>query len=310
MLCPAIWHSACGQAVDLPAIEIPASRLDDAGLWDVQFLDPDQGWAVGDLGVILVTRDGGDNWRPQSSGTSASLRAVSFLSPRDGVVVGGWYETDTGLSRGVILRTRDGGASWESVPSDLPALTAFTRLPGGVWIASGDWSSIHLGRLFVSEDQGLSWRVIDGDQSFPATALSLNSAGVTLCDHQGVLFQFDLANWQLAALSAPGPCSLLHVHADTAIAALQSGGLLVSRNGGQRWTPLNPAPPVDAERFPAGRELASRGGSDEADFDISRFQALCATTSKDGTIWIAGRAGQLSVGGGSQWQEKLASDGH
>jgi photosystem II stability/assembly factor-like uncharacterized protein len=63
-------------------VEIPASRLEDAGLWDVQFLDPDQGWAVGELGVILVTRDGGDNWRPQASGTSASLRAVSFLSPR------------------------------------------------------------------------------------------------------------------------------------------------------------------------------------------------------------------------------------
>lgn len=290
-LCPAMVPPACGQAVDLPSMEIPASRLEDAGLWDVQFLDPDQGWAVGELGVILVTRDGGDNWRPQASGTSAALRAVSFLSPRDGVVVGGWYETDTGLSRGVILRTRDGGASWEALANDLPALTAFTRLPGGVWIASGDWSSIHLGRLFVSEDQGVSWRVIDGDQTLPATALSLNAAGVTLCDHQGVLFQFDLANWQSAALSAPGPCSLLHVQGDTAIAALRSGDLLVSRDGGQRWTPLEPAPPVAAERFSAGRELPSRGGSDKANFDIGRFQALCATTSKDGTIWLAGAPG-------------------
>ncbi len=290
-LCPAVVRSVSGQAVDLPSVEIPASRLDDAGLWDVQFLDPDQGWAVGELGVILVTRDGGDNWLPQASGTNASLRAVSFLSPLDGVAVGGWYETDTGLSRGVILRTRDGGVNWEALPNDLPALSAFTRLPGGVWIASGDWSSIQLGRLFVSEDQGVSWRVIDGDQSLPATALSLNSTGVTLCDHQGVLFQFDLANWDSAALSAPGPCSLLHVQGDTAVAALRSGGLLVSRDGGQRWTPLRPAPPVDPGRFPPGRELSNRGGSDGADFDSGRFKALCATTSQDGTIWLAGAPG-------------------
>ncbi len=79
-------------------------------LWAVSVLDSDTFTAVGDLGTIVRTTDGGDTWTPQTSGTTDILRAVSFVDANTGTVVGGAQ----GISRssGTILRTTDGGATW------------------------------------------------------------------------------------------------------------------------------------------------------------------------------------------------------
>jgi photosystem II stability/assembly factor-like uncharacterized protein len=75
----------------------------DTDLLDVQFLDTNQGWAVGEGGVILHTVDGGATWSHQVSTTSENLAAVSFCNAEHGYAVG------TG---GTILRTFDGGIKW------------------------------------------------------------------------------------------------------------------------------------------------------------------------------------------------------
>ena len=59
--------------------------------------------AVGALGTILRTTDGGDTWTPQSSGTTNFLNGVSFVDANTGTAVGG---------EGTILRTTDGGDTW------------------------------------------------------------------------------------------------------------------------------------------------------------------------------------------------------
>jgi photosystem II stability/assembly factor-like uncharacterized protein len=43
----------------------PPEMLEDAELTSVWFLDSDQGWVVGDRGVILHTEDGGRHWQLQ-----------------------------------------------------------------------------------------------------------------------------------------------------------------------------------------------------------------------------------------------------
>jgi hypothetical protein len=74
----------------------PEEFLRDAELSDVCFLDPDRGWAVGDRGVILHTKDGGRNWHLQASPVNCRLESVCFLDDRSGWIVGGW----TGGRRG------------------------------------------------------------------------------------------------------------------------------------------------------------------------------------------------------------------
>ena len=69
-------------------------------LWAVSFTDSSNGTAVGEVGTILRTTDGGAHWITQPSGTVLNLRAVSFTDGNSGTAVG---------EGGVILRTTDGG---------------------------------------------------------------------------------------------------------------------------------------------------------------------------------------------------------
>ena len=62
--------------------------LDDAELTDVFFLDPDQGWAVGDRGVILHTEDGGRHWQVQRVGGRLQIRVGALY--RRPHRLGGW----------------------------------------------------------------------------------------------------------------------------------------------------------------------------------------------------------------------------
>src|SRR5947209_1637283 len=62
----------------------PVRHFADAPLRAVTFLTHDEGWAVGDDGVIWQTIDGGATWDWRDSGTRASLRAVQFLTPYTG----------------------------------------------------------------------------------------------------------------------------------------------------------------------------------------------------------------------------------
>jgi hypothetical protein len=45
----------------------------------LDFVDGLTGWAVGDFGTILFTRDGGNTWQAQHSGTESNLTAFYFF---------------------------------------------------------------------------------------------------------------------------------------------------------------------------------------------------------------------------------------
>ena len=49
----------------------------------------DDGWIVGDQGVILHTTDGGATWTPQTSGVTDDLAGVTFVDAQHGWAVGG-----------------------------------------------------------------------------------------------------------------------------------------------------------------------------------------------------------------------------
>lgn len=72
----------------------------------VDFISPDEGWAVGDTGLIVHTIDGGNHWETQTSGVTNALYGVKFLDRQTGYVVGS----------SVILKTVNGGLTW--MPED------------------------------------------------------------------------------------------------------------------------------------------------------------------------------------------------
>src|SRR4051812_15160310 len=101
----------------LGLLTVPTARavevrhFEDAALHAVQFADKNEGWAVGDEGVIWHTIDGGQHWERQPTGVRASLRSLHFVNPYFGWVAGR-EELAGGGSAGVVLCTQDGGVSW------------------------------------------------------------------------------------------------------------------------------------------------------------------------------------------------------
>ena len=54
----------------------------------VHFVSPKDGLAVGDLGVILRTTDGGRTWKAQKSGTGTRLTQTRFISEKEAWAAG------------------------------------------------------------------------------------------------------------------------------------------------------------------------------------------------------------------------------
>jgi photosystem II stability/assembly factor-like uncharacterized protein len=89
---------------------------------DVHVFNTNSAVAVGDVGTVLNTSDGGMNWKVQhyTGGTSKKLNAVHFIDDDTGWAVGGYTYS------GIILKTIDGGIIWNS-----PIVTpAGRRVPG------------------------------------------------------------------------------------------------------------------------------------------------------------------------------------
>jgi photosystem II stability/assembly factor-like uncharacterized protein len=143
-----------------------------ATLSSVTFINATTGWAAGQWGVILATRDGGESWVLQRSDTGADrpLFSVLFTSEKDGWAVGLWS---------LLLATHDGGATWAEVKVPPPAgtdkadLNLYAVFPGpkGALLVAGEQ-----GKVLRSTDGGQSWVTLD--TGYPGTLWT----GATLAD--------------------------------------------------------------------------------------------------------------------------------
>ncbi len=122
-------------------ITIPEVKTE---LFHLDFDGKQEGWIVGDIGVILATVDNGNSWTKQESGTDAALFNVDFRDHKKGYVVG---------EKGTILRTEDGGQTWTKIPTFVK--NTFFRInfvdDKNGWIAGSG------GTIMRSYDRGLTW---------------------------------------------------------------------------------------------------------------------------------------------------------
>jgi len=140
----------------------PAMRS-DARLSDVCFVDQNNGWAVGDRGIIWHTSDGGEIWKQQRFGVPWRLESVHFIDVEHGWVAGGFVRPYTHTSTGVVLITDNGGQTWHhycklTLPG-LKKIRFFTRRHG--W-AIGYGSAMYPAGVFLTDDGGRSWKPLTG----------------------------------------------------------------------------------------------------------------------------------------------------
>jgi photosystem II stability/assembly factor-like uncharacterized protein len=130
----------------------------DILLYDVDFITPERGWAVGEFGTILTTADGGKTWSAQKSPVETTLFGVSFTDASNGFA--------TGIEQ-VLLRTTDGGATWNKV-----------KVPGHKGFVLGLYDVAVQGKVgWVIGDSGLLLRTTDGGDSWQLVELPIKLAG-------------------------------------------------------------------------------------------------------------------------------------
>lgn len=154
--------------------QVPTS----VSLTAVQFVDPQQGWAVGHGGTVLASSDGGSSWLMQldgirmavlleksaqisenmallakakrliNDGPDKPLLDLHFVDRLHGIVVGAF---------GLALSTQDGGKVWMSIADRLDNPNGFhfysLKVRGEKIVIAGEQ-----GLVFLSKDNGISFR--------------------------------------------------------------------------------------------------------------------------------------------------------
>ena len=259
---------------------------DDAPLHAVHFVDAREGWAVGDQGVVWHTPDGGKNWERQVTGTQASLRSVHFLTPYCGWIVGRTTLPNDAGSSGIVLFTDDCGATWsERSSGDLPGLNYIKFFSETSGIACGDGSDLVASGVFATQDGGKTWTALRGPRATSwvgcdFTALNYGVLGGVWSKlstvREGAIAAAELDSLNGRAVNG------INLKGSSAVAACSGGVVLLSDNGGTKWSVADLGLPAEVLECLDFRTVARSGNS----------------------IWIAGRPGSVvlrSLDGGKTW---------
>lgn len=165
-------------------------------LYGVDFPSSDNGWIVGEDGLIAHTVDKGKNWKVQQSNVITNLVAVHFLDTEKGFAAGSggtllmtvngggtWAKKETGTveflndiyftnnnsgfvvgNGGLLLFTKDGGETWhrnaslfkDAFPWEIPELHC-------IYFNSPEngWIVGEFGKVLRTADGGLAWNMVD-----------------------------------------------------------------------------------------------------------------------------------------------------
>jgi photosystem II stability/assembly factor-like uncharacterized protein len=179
---------------------------------DIHFINDQEGWVVGNSGVIGNTTDGGTTWNTQTNPDpqTLSLYGVFFLDSDRGWAVG---------LAGLILQTTDGGTTWTIEEAGLT--TAFLR---GV-----HFTSATNGYVVGNEKTLLKYGELTGTNEvtetlqfeiFPNPAREkIQVAGHVLQDYGGKVEIYDLNGRKLLEKQIPAGSETIEV----AVSSLQSG---------------------------------------------------------------------------------------
>ena len=231
-----------------------------ASLTAMCFVNDKQGWAVGHMGIILHTVDGGLSWVKQLDGIAAAhlvLEAaqksgderairdaellvgngadkpyldVHFDNATSGYVVGAFN---------LVFRTEDGGATWQSWQSHVDNPRAF-HLYGLRRVNDA---------LFIAGEQGLLLRSVDNGNSFKQIVSPYKGTWFgMLATRNGGLLAYGLRGnaylttdqgktWQKVDTNTPVSISAATELADGRIALVsQAGQVLLSSDGGKTFS--------------------------------------------------------------------------
>ena len=194
----------------------------------VSFTDINNGTAVGLVGTILHTTDGGNSWTIQPTGLTTALLDVCFVDANTGTVVGG---------AGKILHTTDGGQTWVTQTSGITTAlrgVSFTDVNNGTAVGAG-------GKILRTTDGGNTWVIqTSGTTSFLYSVSFTDSANGTAVGALGTIRRTTDAGttWTAQTSIVTGILwSVYFADTDHGTAVGDDQKIIHTTDGGATWTP-------------------------------------------------------------------------
>ena len=160
------------------------------GLMRFVFADEQTGWACGETGLILATKDGGQNWQTQISPTRKLLYDVTAINQQQAWIVG---------TSGIVLRTMDGGQHWsEQVSNTMQTLRAAHFID-----AQHGWAVGVGGTIIATVNGGQRWHAQSSgvDDNLNSVFFTSANEGWAAGDHSTLLHTLNGgATWERIAL--------------------------------------------------------------------------------------------------------------
>ena len=119
----------------------------------ISFSDANNGFAVGEGGLIIKSINGGDAWMQDKPLTSEDLNFITFYNSQIGFVCG---------SNGTLIKTTDGGMNWNQnlTGTNKKINSIYLRNQNEIWIVGDD------GLIMKSEDLGEKWVTINSSSEY------------------------------------------------------------------------------------------------------------------------------------------------
>lgn len=293
---------------------------------DIFFLDNDNGWAVGEWGTVMHTRDGGANWELQYSGSTDTFVEVDFSSPDCG-----WIRGKRGL-----LHTNDGGNVWR--PVELPQRSVGKVVFVGDMIAlSDDLAAVLTDEgLWTTRDRGANWTCVRHFKGATAMYMRDDRFWWVCYDHGHIAISTDEGGtWVESWIIRPGPDIVSLVFTDTlhgwacddrVLYRSTDGGRIWLRSDGSYKRTLNPCSdgqlyPLRINDFQVVDSLrlwfaCSDGLWNSVDGGVSlrrvlKTESACAAVhvGAEGGAWASCFSGELITSGDGGWTWSEIHDG-
>lgn len=281
-----------------------------AWLHSVYFLDARRGWVAGSNGTVLVTTDGGENWKMVATRpTEDTIRDIYFADAQTGWIVceRDIYKLRTAdEARTYMMKTVDGGRTWQKV--NLAGADA--RLVRAIFTEGGRaWAFGEAGVLYSTSDAGASWA------RRPSPTRYLLLGGTFLDSERGwlvgarstILQTFDGGQtWRAGLVESKDVrfTSVSFVEPRIGWAVGSAGRIFMTLDGGRTWRAQ--ASPVQSDLLDVKFLDASEGWAIGADGTLlhTRNSGIKWTLEPSGTthplerIFFAGRDRAWAVGFG------------
>ncbi|MDY0083023.1 MAG: YCF48-related protein [Ignavibacteriaceae bacterium] len=204
-------------------------RIPRVTYFGVHFINPNIGWAAGNLGAVIKTTNGGNDWTVSETQTTTLLLKVHSFDGQIVIVTG--YD-------GLILRSSDGGETFEQVTSGVGSgydLWGVQMLNDTLGFVCGLNQT-----LLKTTDAGITWQpVITGlSQHYWALNFLNEQFGMIACGGGKILKTTDGGNsWTEHQAGDASALYAIDIIDTTHIAAAgYLGKTVYSSDGGTIWT--------------------------------------------------------------------------